>query len=95
MSGLGGDQGLKDNEIKRWRKRHREGKRTMTVETACLVLGIGNSCYNKQITGERPVSYRSRLAMFIWDMLDEHQRARLLVYARGLRSEQKDDAKHK
>ena len=77
-------------EITRWRLSHRERGRSMTAQTAAALLGIGMGTYNKQVTGQRPVSRRSKMIMFLWDMLDENQQDRALTFARGLKSEDED-----
>lgn len=66
-----------ESPIKSWRVRH-----GLSRGDACLVLGLSDDGYGKQLSGARSISTQTFRLMEDWDTLELEQRERLLAELR-------------
>jgi len=76
---------MKEKLLQRWRKSHHEPGRTrsMTTETAGIVVGLSSKGYMKQVVGERQLSRQTALLMTAWDLMSDTQREIFLEISRA------------
>lgn len=68
---------MADSPIKTWRVKH-----GLSRGDACLVLGLSDDGYGKQLAGIRAVSRQTQRLMEDWDTFELEQRERLLAELR-------------
>jgi hypothetical protein len=72
--------------IKDWRKQHQEPgqTRSLTRDTAALIIGLTPSGYDQQRSGTRRLSRQTARLMAAWDLMPADLRARYLDIAKAI-----------
>ena len=66
-----------ESPLKTWRRQH-----GLSRGDACLVLGLSDDGYGKQLAGIRAISTQTKRLMEDWDTFELEQRERLLAELR-------------